>query len=139
MRTGVLTGVLLSFTLALALLMANRMPRLEPLALVRDVLSAAIFGLFMLIPICRFWRSPTQLFMSSMVAWGLFVLTYIGMGNIFGNLYARVHTAGVVLAYGAATYGLVSVISWVCGIVHEVLRHPPASVRRRPPHAHHQR
>lgn len=125
--------------MAVALLMANRMPRLEPLALVRDVLSATIFGLFMLIPVCRFWRSPTQIFISSIVAWGLFVLAYIGMGNIFGNLYARVHTPGVVLAYGAATYGLIAVTSWVFGIVHEALRHPPSPIRRRPRHAHHHR
>jgi hypothetical protein len=131
--------VLLSFTLALALLAANRMPRLESLALVRDTLSAAIFGLFMLIPICRFWRSPIRLFISGIVAWGLFVLAYVGMVNIFGNLYARVRTPGVVLAYGAATYGLVSVTSWVFGMVHEAVRHPPSPVRRRTRHAHHHR
>lgn len=139
LRTGVLTGVLLSLTLGLALLMANRMPRLEALALVRDILSAAIFGLVMLIPLGRFWRSPIQLFISSMVAWGLLVLAYVGMGNIFGNLYARARTPGVVLAYGAALYGLLSVASWVFGMAHEAVRHPPSPVRRRPRHAHHHR
>ena len=139
MRTGVLSGVLLSLTLALALLLANRMPRLESLAFLRDLLSAAILGLFMLIPICRFWRSPIHLFISGMVAWGLFVLAYVGMGNIFTNLYERVRTPGVVLAYGAAAYGLIAVISWVSGMVREALRHPPAHVRRPPRHAHHPR
>ncbi len=131
--------MLLSFTLALALLTANRMPRLESLALVRDILSAAVFGLFMLIPICRFWRSPVQLFISSMVAWGLFILAYVGVGNIFGNLYARVRTPGVVLAYGAMAYGLVAVASWVFSMVHQAVRHPPTPDRRRTRHAHHHR
>jgi hypothetical protein len=131
--------VLLSFTLALALLAANRLPRLEPLALVRDILSAALFGLFMLIPIGRFWRSPIQLFISGMVAWGLLILAYVGVGNIFGNLYARVRTPGVVLAYGAATYGLVSVASLVFGMVHEAVRNPPSPSRRRTRNAHHHR
>lgn len=125
--------------MALALLTANRMPRLESLALVRDILSAAVFGLFMLIPICRFWRSPVQLFISSMVAWGLFILAYVGVGNIFGNLYARVRTPGVVLAYGAMAYGLVAVASWVFGMVHQAVRHPPTPDRRRARPAHHHR
>jgi hypothetical protein len=135
----VVTGVLLSVNLALALLAANRMPRLESLALVRDLLFAAILVLFMLIPICRFWRSPVRLFISGMVAWGLFIVSYVGMGNIFVNLYERVRTPGVVLAYGAAAYGLISVISWVSGMIHQAVYHPPISVRRPPRHAHHHR
>lgn len=129
--------MLLSFTLALALLIANRMPRLEPLAFFRDILSAAIFGLFMLIPICRFWRSPVRLFISGIVAWGLFILAYVGMGSIFSNLYTRVRTPGVVLAYGAAAYGLIAATSWVSGMVNEAVHHPPAPARRPPRHVHH--
>jgi hypothetical protein len=129
----------LSFTLAVALLMANRMQRLESLALFRDMLSGAIFVLFMLIPICRFWRFPVRLFTSGIVAWGLFILAYVGVGNIFVNLYTRLRTPGVVLAYGAAVYGLVSVTSWVSGMVHEAVHHPPVPARRPPRHAHHHR
>lgn len=120
----------------LALLTANRMPKLEPLALVRDILSAAIFGLLMLIPIGRFWRSPVRLFVSGMVGWGVFVLTYVGLGHVFQNLYMRVRTPGVVLAYGATAYGLVAVASWVFTMVHEAVHNPPPPARRRTRHAH---
>jgi hypothetical protein len=120
--------------LILALLTANRMPKLEPLALVRDILSAAVFGLLMLIPIGRFWRSPVRLFVSGMVGWGVLVLAYVGLGHVFQNLYMRVRTPGVALAYGATAYGLVAVASWVFTMVHEAVHNPP--VRRRTRHAH---
>lgn len=123
----------------LALFTANRMPKLEPLALIRDILSAAVFGLLMLIPIGRFWRAPVRLFISSMVGWGVFVLAYVGVGHVFQNLYMRVRTPGVVLAYGATAYGLVAVASWVVTMVREAVHHPPAPARRRTRHAHHYR
>lgn len=140
LRTGLLTGVLLSLVMAISLFGANRTPWLERLATERNAVCSVAFLFVILIPICRFWRSPVLLFTSGIVGWALFTAAYVGAGNFFENLYSRIRTPGIILAYGAAAYGMAAVIAWVAPMVRSAILVSPIPVRRRPRHAvHHHR
>lgn len=134
-RTGLFTGVVLSFVMTVSLYLANRVPALERLATERNSACSGIFFVVMLIPAIRFRRRPVELFTSGMLAWVVFTLAYIGAANFYDNLYESLHTTpGIMLAYGAGAYGIVSVVSWVLQMVRSALREAPTPSRRRPRH-----
>ena len=134
LRTGLFTGGLLSFVMAMALIVANRIAFLERLALERNAVSFAAFVVVMLVPIYRFRRSPFQLFVSGMTGWAVFTLAYLLAGFFFGNLFNVLHTPFEVLIYGAAAYGVAAVVIWVCSMLLAARRHPIIHTRRRSSH-----
>jgi hypothetical protein len=137
-RTGLLTGVLLSIVMAVSLYLANRVPAFESLATERNAACSGVFFVVMLIPAIRFRRRPVELFTSGMVAWVVFTLAYVGAANFYENLYSSLHTTpGIMLAYGAGAYGIVAVITWVLQMVRAALRESPTPTRRRPRHLVH--
>ncbi len=138
MRTGLLTGVLLSMVMAASLYLANRLPAFERLAIERNSACSGVFFVVMLIPAIRFRRRPVELFTSGMVAWAVFTLAYVGAANFYEDLYSSLHTTpGIMLAYGAGAYGIVAVSTWVLQMVRSALRESPAPARRRPRHLVH--
>jgi hypothetical protein len=117
-RMGVYTGALLVIVMMGALVAANRIPALERYALERNAISYSLFMLFMLLPVVRFWNSPMKMFGAAMIAWTLFVVAYDVAGMVFQNLFDSVrHTPLVALSEGTVVYGVLSVLSWVSGMI----------------------
>jgi len=115
---GVYTGALLVIVMMGALVAANRIPALERYALERNAISYGLFMLFMLLPVVRFWNSPLKMFGAAMIAWTLFVIAYDVGGMVFQNLFDSVrHTPLLALSEGVVVYGVLSVLSWVGGMI----------------------
>ena len=66
LRIGVITGVYLSFVFVAWLLVANRFPRLQPFAGIRNLAAAVTVLLLMLIPVLRFRREPVRMFVAGL-------------------------------------------------------------------------
>ena len=63
-RTGVCSGVGLGITLVTWVYVANRVAALERVALQRNIIAAAVFGVFFLVPVVRFMWRPGRLLVS---------------------------------------------------------------------------
>ena len=136
LRTGVLTGIYLSCVLIAWLVVANRLPKLENLAGLRNLVSAAIFILVMGIPVLRFRHRPGRLFIAGLTAWTLLTVTYLATEIHFTLLESRLG-AFHVFVLGAVSYGFVAVLDWVflmcAGVRHQHVlqsRENPASSGR---------
>jgi hypothetical protein len=111
-RIGVLTGFYLSCIFIGWLLLANRAPWLEPFAGVRNLAAGAMMILLTAIPLVRFRREPSELFVAGLTAWTLLTLAYLAAETRFTLLEAR-KGALQVFVTGALCYGLVAVFQWV--------------------------
>ena len=60
-RVGLYTGVCLSLVFTAWLLVANRIPFLEPLAQQRNLAATVLLLLIAVMPVFRFLRSPAEL------------------------------------------------------------------------------
>lgn len=131
LRTGVYTGALLIIMMWAALVVANRMTRLEPYALERNAASYSLFLLFMLIPVARFWNRPLRMFASATISWVLFAATYEAAGMVFRNLFDSLrHSPLLVLMEGIFLYGLFAVGSWVMEMALHARHHSIAPTRK---------
>lgn len=136
LRTGVLTGIYLSFVFVAWLAAANRLPVLDNFAGLRNLASAAIFILLMGIPVLRFRHRPGRLFIAGLTAWTLLTATYLAAEIHFTLLESRLG-AFHVFVLGAVSYGFVAVLDWVflicAGVRHQHVlqsRENPASSGR---------
>lgn len=133
LRVGVLVGAYLTAVMAVSLVLANRVPALEPMAEMRNAASYAAFGLAAVLPVWIFRREPGALFVAGIAAWGVFSLMYALAGIPFENLFVRLHKTPLnVFMLGAAVYGLLAVVSWVAGMIGALWHAPVAAGRRRP-------
>jgi hypothetical protein len=132
LRVGVLTGAYLTAVMVIAVLAANRLPFLEPLAEIRNLASYAGFALVFLLPMMVFLRRPLDLFTAGITAWTLFAVNYNLMGLFFENLHVRLREPFNVWMLGAITYGLVAVVAWVVSMALEARQQPVIADRRRP-------
>jgi predicted membrane channel-forming protein YqfA (hemolysin III family) len=112
LRTGVLTGIYLSCIFFAWLWIANRMPRLESFAAIRNLTSGAVVVMLMSIPVLRFRNQPMKLFVSGGVAWTLLTLIYRAMEMRFSLLESRMGAFHVFML-GAICYGFIAVFQWV--------------------------
>lgn len=118
-RVGVYVGASLSFIFSGWLVLANRVPFLDAFAMPRNVIAATLLLLFASIPLLRFFRSPSELLLSSLLAWGIFTLTYGILGFKFVLLdqyYSTFH----VFVLGAVSYLLLATLSWIGTIIWKV-------------------
>jgi hypothetical protein len=115
-RTGVYVGIFLSMVLVSWVIVANRVPFLEPFALARNLAAVILIGLLGLIPILRFWRLPGNLLSSSLVGWLIFSLTYRILCIGFPGLAER-YSAVQIFVLGAVIYLLVVTLSWIAAII----------------------
>jgi hypothetical protein len=115
-RTGVYVGVVLSVVFSGWVIVANRVPVLDPFALVRNLAAVTVLGLIALIPVLRFWRMPGNLLASSLVAWVLFSLAYRVLCMRFAGLAER-FSAVQIFVLGAVLYMLVVTLSWIWTII----------------------
>src|SRR5277367_2364376 len=87
LRTGVYVGLGLSVILVLWIFLANRVPFLDKFAMERNLAAAISLALVALIPIVRFLRLPARLWISSLVGWSIFSVSYALLSLVFGGLH----------------------------------------------------
>jgi hypothetical protein len=112
LRIGIITGVYLSCAFVAWLLVANRIPRLVPLARVRNLAAGGAIILLMAIPVLRFRRQPVRMFVSGLTAWTLLTLTYRAMEMHFSLLESRMGAFHIFML-GTISYGFVAALHWV--------------------------
>jgi hypothetical protein len=111
-RVGLYTGAWLSLVFVAWVVIANRAPILEPLAQQRNVIATLLLALIAAMPVLRFLRSPGELLMSGLMAWGVLTLTYRILSLKFTLLqyyYSTFH----VCVLGVVVYLLFATLSWI--------------------------
>jgi len=98
------------------ILVANRLAFLEPLARERNMLATLVLILFASMPVLRFLRSPGDLLISGLLAWGLLTLTYRIL-TLFFSLLEVYYSAFHVFVLGAVAYLVFATLSWIGMIV----------------------
>lgn len=106
------TGVALAIGFTTWLYVANRVPAFESVALQRNVIAATVLGVIAALPVLRFLRSPGNLLVSSLIAWGILCFTYRGLCVLFSDLADR-YSAPQIFALGAVVYMLLATLSWI--------------------------
>jgi small-conductance mechanosensitive channel len=114
-RIGAYTGVCLSVVFTCWILLANRVPFLEPLARQRNMLASALLILIAAMPVVRFLRSPADLLISGLLAWSLLTFTYRILTLSF-SLLEEYYSALHVFVLGAVVYLIFATLSWI-GII----------------------
>jgi hypothetical protein len=112
LRAGVLTGIYLSGTFLAWLWIANRMPRLESFAAIRNLCFGAMLVVLMAISVLRFLTQPVKIFVSGITAWTLLSVTYLAMELRFSLLESRLGAFHVFML-GAICYFFIAVFQWV--------------------------
>jgi hypothetical protein len=118
-RVGVYVGVALSLIFTVWLLLANRVPFLDAFAMPRNVIAAVLLLFFASIPVVRFYRSPSDLLLSSFLAWGLFTLNY-GLLCLKFVLLDQYYSTLQVFVLGTIIYLLLATLSWIGTIIWRV-------------------
>jgi len=119
LRIGFYSGASLSLIFAGWLVIANRVPFLEPIALERNIIAASLLGVIACIPLIRFYRLPAELLLSGLVAWTFLSLTYRAFSFKF-VLLEQYYSAFHVFVLGAISYLVFATISWVGTIIWRV-------------------
>jgi len=124
LRIGILTGIYLSCVFVAWLIVANRIPALEPFAEARNLVGGALLVTVLAIPALRFRRDPGRLFVAGLTAWTLLTLAYMAAEIHFTLLESRMG-AFHVFVLGAVSYGFVAVLDWVflicAGVRHQYM------------------
>ena len=115
-RVGLYTGLWLSLVFVGWVLIANRMPFLEPLAQQRNAAAALLLVLIASMPAVRFLRSSVDLLISGLLAWGVLTLSYRILSLKFVLLQDYSSTFHVFVLGGVA-YLLFATLSWLGMIV----------------------
>ena len=118
-RMGIYTGICLSLVFAMWLVLANRAPLLERLALGRNIIAVVGLVLFASLPILRFYRSPGDLMVSGLLAWTLLSITYRLLCMVFVLLDEK-FSAFHVFVLGAVVYLIFATLSWIGIIIWKV-------------------
>jgi hypothetical protein len=118
-RTGIYVGLSLSLVFAGWLLVANRVPFLAPLAMERNIMAAAFLAVLALVPVIRFYRTPSDLLISGVLAWSLLALTYRLFCFKF-VLLEEYYSAFHVFVLGAVCYLVFATVSWIGTIIWRV-------------------
>lgn len=129
-RLGLVIGVALSGVAIAWLLVANRIPALDPLAMLRNLLAVALATIFMLVPIYRFRKSPAHVFTCGLTAWSILTLIYAILQIPFPRLGTRMGTFHFFML-GAVLLGLASALLWVIRLVLALWHGPTLPARRR--------
>jgi hypothetical protein len=111
-RTGIYIGVCFALVSTSWLLLANYVRFLERFALERNLAAVALFGLLVVVPVIRFIRQPSDLLVSSLIAWTIFSLTYrvfCMFFSLLGDKYSATH----VFMLGAVVYLIATTLSWL--------------------------
>jgi len=118
-RTGVYSGVFLSLIFALWLVIANRVPFLEPLAVIRNFIATSLLLAVASIPVFRFLRSPAEMLLSSVLAWGILTLAY-GVLCLDFSLLDQYYSTTEIFVLGMVVYLLLATLCWIGTIIWRV-------------------
>ena len=118
-RTGIYAGLCLSLVFSGWILIANRVPFLEPFAMERNIGAAALLAFFACVPVIRYYRSPDELLLSGLLAWSLLTLTY-KIFSVKFVLLEQYYSAFHVCVLGAVSYLLFATLSWIGTIIWRV-------------------
>ena len=113
---GILLGIGFSGTGLTWLLLANRVPQLEPFASERNLALAIAFSLLGLVPSCRFMKFPGRSFRCGIIACAIFTTTYFVTELRFPRLATRL-TAFHLFILGGVAFGFLAVLAWVMNLV----------------------
>jgi hypothetical protein len=130
LRLGLVIGAGLSGVAIAWLLIANRLPALDPLAMLRNVVAGALVIAFMLVPACRFRRHPSHAFACCITAWSILTLVYAILQIPFPRLGTRMGTFHFFML-GAVLLGLASALLWVTQLVLSLRQGPVVPLRKR--------
>lgn len=111
-RIGVYTGVCLALVFTAWLVLANRVPLLDRLALERNIAAAVLLCLFALVPILRFLSMPGHLLASGLLAWLIFS-SYYRVLCLFFHKLSNWHSTFEVFMFGAVVYLILATLSWI--------------------------
>lgn len=131
-KLGLFIGAALSGVAVAWLLIANRLPALDPLASLRNLAAVALAVIFLLVPVFRFRRYPAHLFTCGLTAWSILTLIYAILQIPFPRLGIRMGTFHFFML-GAVLLGLTSALLWVIHMV-LILRHEPVMAARKRVH-----
>lgn len=123
-RLGIYIGLALSIVFSSWLVIANRVPVLEPFALERNVAGASLIVFLAVVPILRFLRSPRSLLLSGFICWTMLGFVYRVLCLFFSSLYDW-HSTTQVLMVGFVMYLITATLSWVVGAIHRVRHSVP--------------
>jgi hypothetical protein len=129
-KLGLVIGLALSGVAIAWLLVANRIPALDPLAMLRNLAAVALATIFMLVPVYRFRRSPAHVFTCGLTAWSILTLIYAILQIPFPRLATRMGTFHFFML-GAVLLGLASALLWVARLVLALCQGPALPARRR--------
>jgi hypothetical protein len=118
-RVGVYTGLTLSIIFVAWLMVANRMPELSGFAVPRNVIGASLLTIVGAIPVFRFFRSPSELLLSSVVGWGMFTLTYAGLCLKF-EMLDQYYSTSQIFVLGSLIYLVLATLCWIGTIIWRV-------------------
>lgn len=132
LRVGLIVGAALSGVAIAWLLVANRVPALDRLAMLRNLAAGALVVVLMLVPVWRFRSCPAHVLTCGLTSWSILTLVYAILQIPFPQLGVRMGTFHFFML-GAVLLGLVSVLLWVIHLVSN-LRHGPVVPARRRAH-----
>jgi len=118
-RVGLYVGLGLALIFTVWLVLSNRVPSLEAFAMPRNLIAASLLLLLASFPLLRFFRSPSELLLSSLLGWGIFTLVYRILCFKFALLdqyYSTFH----VFVLGAVVYLLLATLCWIGTIIWRV-------------------
>ena len=110
------TGVWLSVILIGWVVLANRVPFLEPLAQQRNVIATLLLAFVAAMPVLRFLHSPAELLVSGLLAWSVLTLSYRILSLKF-DLLQYYYSSFHIFVLGAVAYLLFATLSWIGMIV----------------------
>jgi tellurite resistance protein TehA-like permease len=125
----VVVGAGLSGVAIAWLLIANRLPSLDHLAMLRNIAAGTLAIVLMLVPVCRFRKHPSHVFASGLIAWSIVTLVYAILQIPFPRLAVRMGTFHFFIL-GALILGLASSLLWVTHLVVSLWHGPVVPARR---------
>ena len=129
LKAGLMLGAAVSGVVIAWLLIANRVPGLERIALFRNLAAGMLVILLMLVPVYRFRRHPSHLFGCTFTSWVILTAVYAILQIPFPRLGMRMGTFHFFML-GAVVLGLASSLVWVIHLVW-ILRSEPAIMARK--------
>jgi hypothetical protein len=118
-RAGIYVGFSLALVFTAWILVDYHAPSLERFVMELNVAGAALVLFFACFPLMRFYRSPMELLISGLLAWGILTLTYRILGFVYVSLEEH-YSAFQVFVLGAVSYLLFATLSWIGTIIWRV-------------------
>ena len=119
----------LTITIIAWLLIANRVPALDRLAMLRNLAAGALVIGIMLVPVWRFRGCPAHVLTCGLTSWSILTLVYAILQIPFPHLAARMGTFHFFML-GALILGLASALLWVTQLVLSLWHAPAVPARR---------